>query len=218
MTKSILICILLIAGTTGEAQTPPWKWSVEDRARLRGDVEQRRARNQRHEERNATIEHRAPIATFDESDLIEGSTNPELFFPTELFRQLVKSAFISNPTIYPQVVRDRTSDLFTRTEDWQYFATIVDDYATLLQREVQLGQLAAQAPGSDRARISNQLAAVQREQCRAMKSALTSARGKFGRDRFDRMLYEVVPPGLLISYGDPDNQLKEVLRQERDCQ
>jgi hypothetical protein len=46
------------------------------------------------------------------ADVIDGSKHPERFFATELFEYLVRSAFVTLPEVYPQVIRQRSTDFF----------------------------------------------------------------------------------------------------------
>ena len=145
------------------------------------------------------------------ADVIDGGRHPELFFETELFEYLVQSAFVTLPEIYPQVIRQRSTDLFRNPADWKRFAAIVANYSSVLREEHRA------ANALDRSAIS----AIQSRKCSAEGLALREARRTFGRTRFDRMLYETVPVSMSRSYSidtDFETSINSALGREERCQ
>lgn len=223
--KSILSLALCFAGTIAEAQLQrdahsgappgakaPWEWTASERAQARRDPLLQRERvaafaaKQRTQPQGRSAEAVSPGA-----DVIDGSRNPELYFTTELFEILVRSSFVTLPDAYPHVVRQRTSDLFTTAEDWDRFRAITSDYADVIRQEKEA------AEALDSARVSE----LQELKCAAAARAIREARRAFGRTRFDRMLYETVPPSMKTFFSaDTDFQLSVGKAQEREerCQ
>jgi hypothetical protein len=145
------------------------------------------------------------------ADVIDGNKNPELFFCTELFEDLVRSAFVSFPSVFPQVVWQRSSDLFKEGAEWDRFASIVSDYAEALRQE----RAAAQA--LDQAAVTQ----IQAQKWEEEAKALQEARRTFGKSRFDRMLYETIPPGLgkvIGSDTDFETSFGQILKREERSQ
>lgn len=145
------------------------------------------------------------------ADVIDGSRNPELFFPTELFEYLVRSSFVTLPQAYPHVVRQRTSDLFKVPAEWDRFAAIVTGYAKVLREE----RSAANAVDA------SAVAAMQSRKCVVEAHAFREARRAFGKTRFDRMLFETVPVSMTTSFSADTNfstVTAKALEREEHCQ
>jgi hypothetical protein len=175
----------------------PWEWTSRERADARRDPAKRRERLREDEaERRtwpASAKHLPPPA-----DVINGAKHPELFFVTELFEYLVRSAFVTLPEAYPHVVRQRTSDLFKDDADWKRFASIAADYAAVLRTEHDAER-----------------------KCAAEARALREARRTFGKTRFDRMLYETVPVSMESSFSADTNfevSIGSALARDERCQ
>jgi len=197
--RAIAVALSIAFCVTAVAQTKPaWEWTSQERAQARRDPARRLERLRAAGERRA-------------ADVIDGSRNPELYFVTELFEYLVRSAFVTLPDAFPHVVRQRTSDLFTRDADWKRFAAIVADYARVLRDEHDA------ANALDRSAVS----AAQSRKCAAEARALREARRAFGKTRFDRMLYETVPVGMRTSFSADTNfetSIGSALARDERCQ
>jgi len=206
---------------SAEAQArAPWQWSADDRAAALSDPAQRSKRVKEHEERKAKREGRSPHET-EGGDVLDGSMHPELFFPTQLYRSLVRSAFVKLPTIYHLVVQQHTSDLFLLPADWEYLRSVSAEYAGLIAREEALQRQRTSSPKAERAQVDREIATVQRDECRAMATALRTLRARFGRERFDRTLYEVETPDLSMRFSHSEGvelHVKRALAIEDNCQ
>jgi hypothetical protein len=207
---SIVTC-LSIAGTADAAETKqPWEWTSQERAQARRDPVKRLERLQAEdvERRASRISAKSVPAV---ADVINGAKHPELYFPAELFEYLVRYSFATLPAIYPQVTRQRSSDLFRNIADWNRFSVIVADYAKILKEE----QNAANA--LDKGAVS----AMQSRKCAAEARAFREARSTFGKARFDRMLYETVPVSMKTSFSidtDFETSIGSALEREKRCQ
>jgi hypothetical protein len=186
-------------------------WSAEQRAAVRWDIAKRAERVAEHQQRRAQQRRLAPAESRSlPADVIDGSRDPELFFPSQLFEILVRSSFVTLPRAYPHVVAQRTSDLFRQPKEWEQFASAVSDYAALLRNE----RLAADR--LDRSAVVS----LEQTKCRAAAKALSDVRSLFGRERFDLMLYEVVPPTMVETYTsdtDFETVVTNAMRRERGC-
>jgi hypothetical protein len=210
MRLPIIISIIFLSAAMSHAAKPPWDWTPQERAQARRDPTKRLERLRAHDEERRTWQvqpNRLPAV----ADVIDGGKNPELFFPTELFEYLVRSAFVTLPRAYPAVVRSRTTDLFKDSADWNRFAAIVADYVEILKEEK------ASADAVNQGAIS----AIQTRKCAAQARAIREARRVFGRKRFDRMLYETVPVSISRSFSadtDFDRSIRSAIEREEHCQ
>lgn len=93
----------------------PWEWTTAQRAAALRDPLKRldRLRN----------DQGGPS-----SDVLDARRNPELFFPTELFEQLVRLGFMMMPGNYSKSVAQRSSDLFRDPAEWERFGVLVVDF------------------------------------------------------------------------------------------
>jgi hypothetical protein len=204
---SLMTCLGIAAAADAKQ---PWEWTSRERAEARRDPAKRRERLREDEAERRTwpaSAKRFPPA----ADVINGARHPELFFVTELFQDLVRSAFVTLPDVYPQVVRQRTSDLFRNADDWKRFATITANYAAVLRTE----------HNAVNALDKNAVAAVQPRKCAAEARALRQARRTFGKTRFDRMLYETVPVSMVSSFSADTNfevSIGSALARDERCQ
>jgi hypothetical protein len=206
----LIVCASVVDSSAIASTKQPWEWTPQERADARRDPAKRleRLRDGKSEAGafGASAKSVAPIA-----DVIDGGRHPELFFETELFEYLVQSAFVTLPEIYPQVIRQRSTDLFRNPADWKRFAAIVANYSSVLREEHSA------ANALDRSAIS----AIQSRKCAAEALALREARRTFGRTRFDRMLYETVPVSMSRSYSidtDFETSINSALGREERCQ
>lgn len=186
---------------------PAWEWTSSERAQARRNVDERRQRVAAFTARQPSQAMSVPGA----ADVIDGRRDPQLFFAIELFEHLVRSSFVALPEAYPQVVQQRSSDLFRQPAEWEQFAAIVSEYAALVRQEVNA------AKALDVHRIQ----ALQSDKCVAGARALREARHAFGRERFDRMLYETVPVGIVASFTadtDFDRLIASAREREEGCQ
>jgi hypothetical protein len=203
-----IAALLLLTGQAAGKQ--PWEWTSQERADARRDPAKRleRVRLEEAEQRRLRIDtsHLPKSA-----DVIDGNRNPELFFVTELFEHLVRSAFVTLPDAYPHVVRQRTSDLFKDSAEWERFRKIAADYAQVLKEE----HVAANA--LDKRAVSM----IEKQKCAAEAHALREARRAFGKTRFDRMLYKRVPVSMKSSFSADTNfeiSIGSALDRDLRCQ
>lgn len=207
---SVLVCLTVATSTAAAAAKQPWEWTPEERAQARRDPAKRIERLQA-EDGKRRMAHVSSASLPRVADVIDGRIHPELFFATELFEYLVRSAFVTLPGVYPQVVRHGPSDLLYKTADWDRFSAIVANYAEVLREEHSA------ANALDKEAVS----AIQRRKHMAEARALRYARGAFGVAGFDRMLYENVAVGMTTSFSmdtDFETSIGTALAREERAQ
>ena len=202
----VVVASLPFAAAATPPHTPrqPWEWTTAERIAARRDPEKRRERVQAAaDERRKRGAQDGPMT----ADVLDGNRNPELFFPTELFEHLVRSWAVM-PEVWPKIMSQRATDLFRNPDEWERFAASAADYAALLRDE----------HGAARAQDQSRVAEIHMHKCAVSARALREARRAFGRERFDRMLYEAVAPGLLSARDvNADGSDWSIDREER-CQ
>lgn len=193
----LLLAVLSSVSLIAQAQAPkePWTLTVEERIALRTNLELARERVRR-ARRPQTLE--APTANREmrpSADDFDGKTHPELFLPHEVFRTLVNLAFLGPP---------RTGQLFRKgfmpevkrrglpPDFWERLRSVSAIYVADSQALMEIGPGARQQSGRARDRAEQALALKQGDECRSRADALAAARSEFGRERFDRFLYEVI--------------------------
>jgi hypothetical protein len=203
----VAISCLCAFPTAAAPPKAPWEWTPAERAAARRDPARRLDRVRAYQaELRATSARGTPVA-----DVLDGRTNPELYFTGELFEVLVRSSFLTLPRAFPNVVRQRSSDLFRDPAEWSRFAAIAAEYTAVLDQE------RAAANAVNRGRVTE----LQSLKCTAAARALREARRTFGRARFDRMLYEAVAPDLRMIFSldtDFDTSVTRAREREERCQ
>jgi hypothetical protein len=211
----VLLQILGLSAASVAAQHPPgldkapWNWTVPERVAALKDPAQRAARVREHYERQARPGREADLV--GPTDVIDGNLHPELFFPTELMESLVRSAFVTLPSVYPTVVRRRTSDLFREEQEWVRFSEIAAPLAAALRKERVIAENSTGATASALSALG-----LQPEICAALSEALRKSRNSFGKERFERMLYEVVPQSRVVFVEGADF-VEAKARKEEQC-
>jgi hypothetical protein len=193
-----------------EQQKRPWEWTLEDRLVARVNPVKIAERQDTEEARYHSAGAQAPSTEREttQSYSIEGSRNPELLLPHELFQSLL-TGFVPDDerrrnkreSLRPGIVASGfDEELF-----WAHLRSaageFIDDYAYPV-RETAISLSEPRQYGL----------------CRGAFTALNNARQIFGPDRFDRFLYEVVAPGTWVGSAtnapDPAAELRYV---ERGC-
>lgn len=210
-TIAAVAALLTLAGTAVLASPPPgrklWQWTTEERIAKRFDPVDI-------EERFRAYEEKFPQVRGDRGSVgrpsgkitsysIDGSRNPELFLPHELFESLAR-AFHPDP-----VMATRTRELYgpyirafgiDEREFWSKLEPIAANFVTLKYSEPDS---TAGAPSHWRA------------QCRARNDGLQAARNTFAA--FDVLLYTVVAPFDSVSVTTDMDPIAR-LRSEERCE
>lgn len=204
--------MLLLLAAQDAPPKAAWEWTNEERIAARKDP---LLRIQRREEAFAA----GDMQRYDKSDILVGLRDPELFLPTELMHHLI-AAYRREPYA-PKGIRARWASATERFgEDfWERLYETGRPYFDAEARHLQL-QLQDQdeKDPAERQRLSTEESMVSNSLCPLRVEALRAAREVFGREAFDRFLYEVVAPVARIrgSSSGPDGPFSD-LWQEEGC-
>jgi hypothetical protein len=219
MFKLLIVVSLTAPLIAHAAGKPAWQWTEEERIALRTDAKlaEERVRNGARVEASSVRSATPQVRTM--ADAFDGKTHPELFLPHQVFDELINLAFLGSART-GQVVREGfmpeikrrglPADFWLRLQSVS--AVYIADSSALDDFRADIRQQAGR--GQQRAEVA--LAQKAADACRSRADALASARREFGRERFDRFLYEVIAVNM-FSIADrlPD---PESLRQaERGC-
>lgn len=193
-----------------EQQKRPWEWTTEDRLAARVDpvkiAERQNADEARYHSAGAQAQSTGRETTQKYS--IDGSRNPELLLPHELFQSLL-TGFVPDDerrrrkreSLRPGIVASGFNEELFWAQLRSAVGEYIDNYAYPAQETV--------VSLTDRRGYGL---------CRVAYTALNNARQVFGPDRFDRFLYEVVAPRVWVASAtnapDPAAELRYV---ERGC-
>ena len=184
----------------GNTQKPPWEWTIEERLAARFDPVKIREREIAYEARfpqTAGSSRRAreeSIGTAGKQPLvyiIDGSRNPELFLPYELFDGLLTG-------LDPDETGRLRQQLYLRAwirrlgyDDEAFWASLESVSAKYLPLRF----------GKNISSSSEEVNASAEARCRERYDALEAARALFGRKQFDIVLYTVMAPVSQYSEG-----------------
>jgi len=210
----VLLCLLagLGAAAHGPAnhapgvQKEPWEWTTDERLAERLDpakiIERQREQEAGHSAPGAQPQtaERQGVQNYD----IDGSRHPELLLPHELFQSLL-TGFVPDDerrnrqreSLRPGIIAAGFGEEIFWTKLREAASDYIDRYAY-----PRPGMTAPASRGSRDAL------------CRAAFLALNNARRAFGRDQFDRFLYEGVAPRTQVASAtsaiDPAVELRFV--------
>lgn len=204
--------MLLLLAVQDAPPKAAWEWTNEERIAARKDP---LLRIQRREEAFAA----GDLQRYDKSDILVGRRNPELFLPTDLILYL-KAAYAHNSDTMTNA-RSRWASATQRFGE-KFWARLYESgrpYFDAEGRHLQLQlQYQDENDAAERQRISMEISQVSNSLCPLRVEALRAAREAFGRDVFDRFLYEVVAPAARSrgSSSGPDGPFSD-LWQEEGC-
>lgn len=194
MRQSTFICIawLFAAMVLSGEKIPPEKWTAKARLDRRFDPEASAAR---------VAAERARHPEFRGTDSIDGRLHPELFLPEELFEHLIWQGFVLLPEVYPLHVMSISTGILDAPDEWVRLEEVAGEVIENLQQQrILLKRSSEKGLG---AAEDGQLTALRARRCKAQISALERAREAFGRDAFDRFLYQSVAPSMSIAISAP---------------
>lgn len=187
-----------------------WEWSVEERiaARTNPDLARERVRAKHPAAKPGAI-----------ADAYSGKTHPELFLPYQVYEQLVRMAFahdarsgeIIREGFMPEVRRHGFPEDFWERLRAGAAVYLADDRA--LRTRIATPHAAG---ANGREQKDKTLALLNTDVCRSRAQGLAAARKEFGRERFDRFLYEIIAVSMFTTAYSADDP--ELLRHaERGC-
>jgi hypothetical protein len=152
---------------------PAWEWSDDERLARRFD----------------------PGASH-----VDGRRNPELFFPHELFAQLVMTALIDDTRAE---TRERLASVIEgdAATFWSRLEAASAPYAAILTRERALAAQLSSATEDKRVALQQEIVAVQTPQCAARIDALNAAVQAIGKPALYRVLYKAIAPEMSVTAG-----------------
>lgn len=196
------------------AGKPAWALSVEERIALRTDPDLARTRVDGIRSQRSIDSQVHPLV-----DRFDGKSHPELFLPHEVFDQLVKLAFLASPRT-AQTVRDgfmpQVKLRGLPVDFWPKLQSISSAYIADIWAVTDLLASGQQQSGLARQRRDEVLALKYKDTCISRADALAAARNQFGRERFDRFLYEVVAVGMFV-VADRLPDPKQLRAAEEGC-
>lgn len=217
----ILVAILVAFPLIAQSRKEPWQLTVEERIALRTDPQlaRERVRKDRAAQPPRTPEALASAAVI--ADAFDGRTHPELFLPHQVFQKLVQLAFLDPPRTGEVIRRGFTPDVRRHglpPDFWRRLESLSTIYASDYRAMMDLlHSQNGQQTAAGRERVEKALALKQVDVCESRAAALAAARREFGRDRFDRFLYQVIAVGMFtVTDRLPDpNLLRDA---EEGCQ
>ncbi|HYI08682.1 MAG TPA: hypothetical protein VEK57_06400 [Thermoanaerobaculia bacterium] len=194
-TALFLLAVLVAVPLCAQSSNEPWKMTVEERIARRTNPELARERVRG----GRTVDPSNPVSTNTESqplkDAFDGKSHPELFLPFEVFRQVIKLAFTGDPR-HGQLIRDglmpEVERLGLPRDFWERFRSVSAIHTADLWALDDLGAGVREQSGPARRRAEQAQTLKHDDVCRSRADALAAARKEFGRERFDRFLYEVI--------------------------
>lgn len=208
--RALILCLLLptaaIAGESSQPSAKPaWRWSIEERLAARFNPALAKERAALAQPETAEPGDR-PKTQGSSTYTIDGSRNPELFLPSELFESLLDG--FDGDTAFRQASRQRLRDAilafgFEPDAFWAEFGRATENYRSLNARRMAQIERMQTAPAQQRRELQREMDAEGRDLCRTRSDAFAAARRRFGGEEFDRFLYTVVAPGLSLA-SDPD--------------
>lgn len=196
---AVALTLLPAVAQAQPPERPAWEWTTEERLAVRTDAEAARARVDKSERR----QRRAAQATRP-VDTITGNDNPELFLPHQVFETLVDLAFMHEARHGEMVQEGFTPDVKRHglpADFWVRLRTVTTIYVADM-RELHAVQ---QRNRGVRTEAQESFAQAYDTMCRSRADALAAARHEFGRERFDRFLYEVIVKGMFSTAWSPVN-------------
>lgn len=196
--RAFLLCVGLVIAVVGRAEQrsgpPPWAWGAGERIRERYDPAHARARGIAARERCG--------GNCADSIVVDGAKNPELLMPAELMDTLAGAYDTPDPAVRAnarQLWLRRVSALNLPATFWtDLYAAGQPFFDASIQFQEITQQLQAPLSESDRERLSQRRNEISASICQLRARALASARKTFGRDVFDRFLYEAIAPGVFV--------------------
>jgi hypothetical protein len=209
---TVLLAVFVASPATAD-ERGPWQWTDEERMAARFDPEKIRERREAHE-REQRARNPQAHALSPTVNVIDGSRNPELLMPRELFQTLILRALDDKSGARDHIrcrYAKRAPWIAGDPEFWWRLEAAAAPFLRALERSRENGRIEREtgippAPGEAF------------EQCQNRMVALNAARETFGRERFDEFLYTAVAPdGVSFADGDDAPTPSRLLWIARGC-
>jgi len=152
--------------------------------------------------RQSSTSIRAHAASTDRAqiaDSFNGRTHPELFLPTEVFHEFIKMSCTGEQQQRDLIRHAMAADVARYgfpADFWNRLDALLSFHVSDLQAERDLLASRSKEDGAARERLERSLQMKRDDVCRGRAEGLALARDTFGRERFDRFLYQVVAPNM----------------------
>lgn len=133
--------------------------------------------------------------------VIDGSLNPELFLPWELFNHLMAIAYGGNPTsqeVFRGAIEGNLLPFKLPSAFWEDLRLAASEYLDSLTTQQLRARGLANATAPEAKALQQELSDLQAQDCQRRYRALRAAEERFGRDLLLRILYEGVAPETTI--------------------
>ena len=217
--QTLLVCVLTTAvGLSANAAEPEkkaWQWTDEERLMERFDP--------------TSAQYRLEVARANGREIpdantivVDGDRNPELIMPHELMDSLVTGAYSDDPAVRTEW-REKWSAGAQLVSDhfWERLESVARPFVEARREYGRVQAAARKLPEGEREELRGRRMAANRALCPSRSRALTAARTIFGREQFDRFLYETVAPGHFsrsTRNSSPEMAADSWLWLERGCQ
>jgi len=215
---------LVILAVSGSAAQPvhrePWQWTLEERIAARTDGSAQRTRvSEMMAARNLRLQPDAVPQNLPRiGDSIEGSRHPELLLPTEIFTIFMRNAYAHDDEVaiaFREHAAGRVAELGLPGELLPALEVEASEFIALQSREEALRSEAILVAG-DGGALFAEIRDLQRQQCPLRADIIRRMRERFGREAFDRFLYEIVAPGVSETVDVPADAAT-LRAQEQGC-
>jgi hypothetical protein len=137
---------------------------------------------------------------------INGSETPELLMPDELFRRLIRIAFLLEGSEGREIVRTdlefraKMAGLSLPDGFWEKVETATQEYLNSLSETERLRARADSATLKERGRIMHDFAVAEKTRNASCAASLDRSRAAFQNSLFDKFLYAAVAPPTFVRY------------------
>jgi len=209
-----LVLTLVTLRTDAQPAKAPWQWTDEERVSSRVDAASAARRvNEVRAQTEAGRIHSDSQNTPRPFDIIAGARHPELFLPYEVFQSLLDGALrVDDATAAGtrESLDPFVHSLGLPADFWQTVRGQSAPFLSALQAELDVRGLMFRGD----AKAGQRLTALHERTCRTRAEALERLRRTFGRETFDRFLYEAFAPNMGSTWlSVPD---AETLRREAE--
>lgn len=194
-------------------QQEPWRISWEDRMSRRFS-----AADQERRAKDYALRHGEPILGRPYV-VIDGATDPELFTRTELFDQLLSTAFAPDArarAFWRDQYENRLPGTLVSPDLWLQIEHAASDYLRAESKRREWGRQAPVSPSPSSEPLQDVVSAPAEDDssCARRTAALTATKGKLGSEVLDLVLYRAVAAHMTMT--DTLNRA-EVEYIERGC-
>lgn len=197
---SLVVATAAFSGENPTARTrKSWEWTNEERIAARSNPIAAAARVAAHEAREGKPSKMAANAVrrSNIADVIDGTANPELLMPSEVFNSFLKKMYLSDARYEERFAATRAA-IGLPSNFAERLSVVAGPYIKELREQHARGVRASRASAEERTRVQNEENASSAIRCGLLSDALAAARAEFGAEKFDQYLYTVAAPSIVI--------------------